>query len=205
MIELQHPFTSIVSGPTGSGKTQFTIKLVKHAAQMISPPPDEIVWCYGVYQEVFQSLPGVRFIDGLPDINDFDGSKRVLLVIDDLMHEADERVVQLFTKGSHHKNISIVFLTQNIFHSSKYNRTMNLNSQYIVLFKNPRDVGQVGYLGRQMFTKHGSQFLSESFEDATNKPYGYHFLDLKASTDQQLRVRTNIFHDESPQYVYLPK
>ena len=86
MIELQHPFTSIVSGSTGSGKTQFTIKLVKHASQIISPPPDEIVWCYGVYQEVFQSLFGVRFIDGLPDINEFDGSKRILLVIDDLMH-----------------------------------------------------------------------------------------------------------------------
>ena len=205
MIQLQHSFTSIVSGPTGSGKTQFTIKLVNHASKMISPPPDEIVWCYGIYQEIFQSLTGVRFVDGLPNISEFDDSKHTLMIIDDLMHEADDRVAQLFTKGSHHKNISIVFLTQNIFHSSIYNRTMNLNSHYIVLFKNPRDVGPVGYIGRQMFAKRGAQFLSDSFEDATSRSYGYLFLDLKSNTDQQLRVRTNIFPDESPQYVYLPK
>ena len=204
-MSLQHPFTAIISGPTGCGKTQFTINLIKHAAEMISPSPEQIVWCYGVYQEAFQSLVGVRFVEGLPDVSEFDGSMRTLLVIDDLMHEVDDRITQIFTRGSHHKNISILFLTQNIFHSSKHNRTINLNSQYIVLFKNPRDVGQVGYLGRQMFAKNGSQFLSEAFEDATSRSYGYLFLDLKANTDPQLRVRTNIFPNESPQYAYLPK
>ena len=202
-LAMQHPFTAMISGPTGSGKTQFTLKLMQHASEMISPAPQEIVWCYGVYQDVFNSIKNVRFLEGLPDANEFDGTKRVMLVIDDLMHEANEKVSQIFTKGSHHKNISVLFLTQNIFHSSKHNRTMNLNSHYIVLFKNPRDVGQVSILGRQMFPK--GKFLEEAFKDATARPYGYLFIDLKPNTDEQLRVRTNIFSDEAPQYVYVPK
>lgn len=200
---MQHPFTALISGPTGSGKTQFTLKLIHHASTMITPPPQEIVWCYGVYQDVFASMKNVRFVEGLPNVSDFDGSKRVLLVIDDLMHEANDKVAQIFTKGSHHRNISVLFLTQNIFHSSKHNRTMNLNSHYIVLFKNPRDVGQVAILGRQMYPK--GKFLEEAFKDATAKPYGYLFIDLKPNTEEQHRVKTNIFPDETPKYVYVPK
>ena len=202
-LKMQHPFTALISGPSGSGKTQFTLKLIRCGDKLVTPPPQEIVWCYGVYQDVFAKMSNVRFIEGLPDINEFDGSKRLLLVIDDLMHEANEKVAQIFTKGSHHKNISVLFLTQNIFHSSKHNRTMNLNSHYIVLFKNPRDIGQVAILGRQMFPK--PKFFEEAFKDATSRPYGYLFIDLKPNTDEQLRVRTNIFEDEAPQYVYLPK
>ena len=132
---MQHPFTALISGPTGCGKTQFTLKLVRHASEMISPPPQEIVWCYGVYQDVFNTMDNVSFVEGLPKETEFDGNNRVLLVIDDLMHEANEKVAQIFTKGSHHKNISVLFLTQNIFHSSKHSRTINLNSHYLVLFK----------------------------------------------------------------------
>ena len=200
---MQHPFTALISGPTGCGKTQFTLKLVRHASEMISPPPQEIVWCYGVYQDVFNTMDNVSFVEGLPKETEFDGNNRVLLVIDDLMHEANEKVAQIFTKGTHHKNISVLFLTQNIFHSSKHSRTMNLNSHYLVLFKNPRDVGQIGILGRQMFSN--GKFLEEAFKDATSRPYGYLLVDLKPDTEEQLRVRTNIFPAEVPQYVYVPK
>ena len=80
---------------------------------------------------------------------------------------------------------------------------MNLNSHYLVLFKNPRVVGQIGILGRQMFSI--GKFLEEAFKDATSRPYGYLLVDLKPDTEEELRVRTNIFPDEVPQYVYVPK
>ena len=37
-----------------------------------------------------------------------------------------------------------------------------------------------------------SKFLLESFEDATKKPYGYIFLDLKNETESRNRVQTGI-------------
>ena len=50
---------------------------------------------------------------------------------------ADETVANLFTKGSHHRNVSVVFLAQNLLPKNKCARTMSLNAHYIVLFKNP--------------------------------------------------------------------
>lgn len=202
---MQHPFTCIVSGPTGCGKTQFTFKLISNCDKMIYPQPEEIIWSYGVYQPAFRKFPNIKFTEGIPDGEQFDGSRRVLLVIDDLMHETNEKVSQIFTRGSHHKNISVIYLTQNLFHTSKHNRTMSLNSHYLVLFKNPRDRGQIAHLARQMYP-HNSKYLEESFRDATKDPYQYLFVDLKANTEEDMRLRSNVFPDDAPHhFVYVPR
>ena len=150
-LPLKHPFTSLISGATGSGKTQFTLKLIKHASKVINPIPEKIIWCYGVYQNAFRELPHVEFHEGIPDLAMFDGQKRTLLIIDDLMHETDDRVTKIFTKISHHKDVSVVYLTQNLFFGGKENRTIALNAQYFVIFKNPRDSTQIANLSRQMY------------------------------------------------------
>ena len=62
-----------------------------------------------------------------------------------------EQVMNLFTVGSHHKNTSVFFLTQNIFSKGKFTRDISLNSNYLIIFKNPRDQLQFQILARQMF------------------------------------------------------
>ena len=74
--------------------------------------------CYGEYQKVFYNYSNVEFHDGLPDLFTFDGKSRTLLVLDDQMTSSDDRVVDLFTKISHHRNLSVVYLTQNIFNKN---------------------------------------------------------------------------------------
>ena len=202
-MKLQHPFTAIVAGPTGSGKTVFTTKLIENANQMIEPAPQRVVWCYGVYQSFFTKLNNVEFHDGMPDLNMFDGVQRTLLVIDDLMQETDDRVSQIFTRISHHKNLSVLYLTQNLFYGSKQNRTMSLNSHYLVLFKNARDATQISHLAGQMYPGK-SKFMIEAYRDATSSPFSYLLIDLKQATEDKLRLRTNIFPGETP-YVYVPK
>jgi len=56
------------------------------------------------------------------------------------MQETDETVANIFvanifTKGSHHRNVSVVFLAQNLFPQNKFTRATSLNAHYIVLFK----------------------------------------------------------------------
>ena len=200
---LKHPLTCLVAGPTGCGKSVFTFKLISEAQELINPPPERIMYCYSMYQSIFDEFPQVEFHEGLPDIAQFDGKLRYLLILDDMMTQVNDSVSDLFTRVSHHKNLSVIFLTQNIFHQSKQNRTMSLNSHYLVLFKNPRDAMQVATLGRQMFPGK-AKFLIEAFVDATSKPFGYLLIDLKADTEQKFRIRTNIFQDER-QFVYVPK
>ena len=202
-LPLRHPFTALVAGPTGSGKTRYVFKLIENADSMIEPPPHRIVYCYGQYQHLFDKYPHVDFRRGLPDLEDFDGREPVLLVVDDLMNETDESVANLFTKGSHHRNVSIVFLVQNMFHKNKYIRTISLNSHYMVLFKNPRDVSQFASLARQMYPNR-SAFAVEAYKDATREPYSYLFVDLRLAQVEDLRLRSNIFPGER-HYVYVPQ
>ena len=37
----KHPFTCIVAGPTGCGKSTFVTRMLRHAAAMIDPPPEK--------------------------------------------------------------------------------------------------------------------------------------------------------------------
>jgi hypothetical protein len=193
----------MVAGPTSSGKSVFTFRLITEANKQITPPPEKIVYCYGEYQTEFKKYPWVTFKEGSPDVSEFDGSQRTLLILDDLMTKTNNDVSDIFTKISHHRNVSVIFLTQNLFYQTKQSRTMSLNSHYLVLFKNPRDALQVATLGRQMYPNN-SKFLVEAFRDATEKPYGYLLLDLRADTLEKFRVRTNIFAGEV-QFVYNPK
>jgi len=48
-------------------------------------------------------------------MDNFDGREPVLLVVDDLMKETNETIANRFTKGSHHRNVSVLFLVQNLF------------------------------------------------------------------------------------------
>ena len=198
-LDWKHPFTGVVCGPTGCGKTSFVLKVMKHAKDVVKPPLTRILWCYGAYQEIFDSVRDVEFHEGIPDIKLL--TSGTLVILDDLMHEHDIRVDQIFTKYSHHKDVSVMFLTQNLFHKGA--RTMTLNSHYLVLFKNPRDAAQIMYLARQMYPSR-PKFMMEAFADATAQPYTYLVVDLKADTDDDKRLRSGIFPDES-NYTYLPK
>ena len=201
----QHPFTCIVAGPTGCGKTTFVARLLRNASAMIDPPPERITWYYGEWQSAYENLdvPNMRLEEGRPTSFDTDG-KRGLVVLDDLMAETDGRVTNLFTKKSHHSDTSVIYLVQNLFPKNKESRTISLNSQYMVVFKNPRDASQLANLARQMYPGRGV-FVQEAFADATASPYGYLLIDLKQNTPDDLRLRTSILPDDAHQFVYVPK
>ena len=82
-----------------------------------------------------------RICQGNPQDAYFSVNKRNLIVFDDQM--IDQRIVNLFTRGSHHRNLSVIYIVQNVFHQGKGSRSISLNSHYLVLFKNPRDKLQV--------------------------------------------------------------
>ena len=118
----KHPFTALIAGPTGSGKTVFVNKMLEYLSEMIDPVPDEIIWCYGEWQPIYETMKGVRFVEGLPDMEQWgiEDKKRRLVVIDDLMAETDDRITKLFTKGSHHRDISVMYIVQNLFGKNKF-------------------------------------------------------------------------------------
>ena len=99
----------------------------------------------------------------------------------------DPAIMSMFTEGSHHKSVSVIFLSQNIFHQGKHSRTMSLNVQYMVIFKNVRDKAQIQTLARQMYPSDWRSFL-QHFESETSKEYGHIIIDLHPSTPDDQRV-----------------
>jgi hypothetical protein len=113
-------------------------------------------------------------------------------------------LLNLFTKYSHHKNISVFFVTQNLFHKNL--RPVTLQAQYIALFKSPRDKTAPVHLGRQFYPS-SPNFLVEAYEDATKRPYSFLWMDLKQTTPETVRVLGNFLSDDKdhPLTSYTPK
>jgi hypothetical protein len=151
-------------------------------------------------------MPGIEFNQGIPEDIDnadyLDVSQRNLLVLDNLMAQSckDKRIADLFTKGSHHRNLSIIYIVQNIFHQGKEMRNISLNAHYIVLFKSLRDKQQICMLARQINPGKVQEFMS--YEDATSRPHGYLMLDLKPTTDDQQRLKTNVLPGEIAKFLH---
>ena len=99
------------------GKTTFVTRLLRHASTMIEAPPEKTTWCYGEWQNAYatMNLSDLQFEEGLPNASSFDPATKNLEVIDDLMAETDGRVTNLFTRKSHHRNTSVLYLVQNLF------------------------------------------------------------------------------------------
>jgi hypothetical protein len=138
---LKHPFICAVGDPRLRVKRSSFLRFVRYANKLIHPSPERILLSHGEFQSSFLELPRVEFHEKLTDVNPFDGLHRILLIKDDLMNEVNQSGCSIFTKLSHNKSVSVIFLTQNLFHRNIHVRTMILNTHYLVLFENPRNAG----------------------------------------------------------------
>ena len=208
-IQLTHPFGLMISGGTKTGKTTFVKKLLVNASVMIEPPPENIIYFYSEYQDTFGEIevlvPGIQFVQGLPDsmIDSINPQTRNLYIIDDMMGEKDAVIAKLFTKKSHHGNLSVIYIVQNLFHQSKDHRTISLNASYLVLTKNVRDASQVIHLAKQLYPNN-TKFFQQAYQLATKEPYTYLFIDLTPTCPDEIRLRSGIFPTDI-HYVYQPR
>ena len=199
-VRFKTPANFYICGQTQAGKSHFTRRMLRYLEELFYPVPTKIIYCYGEYQKKFDELPSnVELMEGYPDnLSDMvRGHDHSLVVLDDLMSQCsnDQRVADLFTRGSNHRGISVLYLTQNLFPPGKLSRTISLNSYYFVIFRNPRDSLGISTLAKQMFPGC-TDYLMESFRDATSRPYGHLMIDCHQLTPENMRLRTNILPGE---------
>ena len=104
-------------------------------------------------------------------------------MLDDLIDSAySTKASELFTKGLHHRNISLVIITQNVFQQGLSSRDISLNSKYVVVFKNPRDKTQIVHLVRHVYQEYISSF-HKTYLEACTDPHSYLFLGLTQSIE----------------------
>ena len=98
------------------------------------------------------------------------------------------------------KKISVIYVKHNLYQQSKWSRTIDLNATHIILFKSPRDIQQISYIGKQL---NNTNFLKDSYDLATKQPFGHLLIDLDPKTTDSLRYCSNIV-PPGPTTFYLP-
>ena len=181
----------IIYGSTGVGKTHFMLRILKE--RLIEPFPSNIVYLYGVRQPFMNEWnngvnPDIQFVEGLDFHQVKDDS---ILIIDDLLLSNNREVAKTFILGSHHRCISVFYLTQNLFPKDDMFRLMSLNSHYFVLFQNPRNQQQVFTLARQAFTDLTA--FSAAYKRASLNPRGFVLLNFNPLLPKELSIVTDFW------------
>jgi len=207
----KHPFRMRVVGPSQVGKTYFVMNILENCQQLIAPAPTKIYWAFGEKNEkqmktIQQRSPlPVHFIEGLPDASDFSPDEINLLIMDDLMTDSanSKTVSNLFTRSSHHRNMSVILMLQNLFPKGPAFRDAFLNSTYDILFANIHDRRQIKLLALKLFPENPEYFI-DAFEQATAYPHKYLQVSYDQHTPLDLRLSGGFFPPEIPIH-YIPK
>ena len=112
----------------------------------------------------------------------------------------DKELLDLFTKHSHHQNITVLYLCQDMFPPGKYAKCISRNAHYIVAFKNPRDQLGMKNLLLQAFPTCWEDMM-DVYQKVTERPFGYTVLDLHPASDDRKRVFSHLLtHEGYPRW-----
>ena len=147
-FHFKHPTTIQVSGPTRCGK----IRLVRHILeeQLIQPFATRIIWVFSewepYYDLIWERYSGIDFEKDWRDeiFDSLSPEQRNILGLEYQMGVASSStsVADLFPKGSHHENLTVIYLVQNVYNQGKSQLTISLNLHYNVVFRNGRVASQ---------------------------------------------------------------
>ena len=114
LVPFQAGSPIMIAGPTGSGKTFWTNKLLKN--HMFSEPVSSVLYCYGVYQTYYDKMkiPNLELHEGLPSLDkvqSLNDGKFHVIVLDDLMEYIVKSIEtqNFFTKYCHHITLQLYF------------------------------------------------------------------------------------------------
>jgi len=109
------------------GKKSFCIRLRQNLPALCTERElgGGIIWCYSEKTAVpqRQQLPSnPTYHEGVPEnFCGGGGGKPCLMILVDLLNDVySKEVFDLFTRGSHHRNISLILITQNLFHQARF-------------------------------------------------------------------------------------
>ena len=207
-LRLKKNFKIFLSGPSGCGKTTFISDLITNLDQISVDPPKKVIYFYKEWQTKFTDMEqtqGVNFIEDndmiIEQIKDF--SVPSLVIFDDMLNSENlKAVAQLFTVFGRHLNLCLAFLTQRLFNNNEFFRQISQNSDYIGVFKNPRNSREIRTLASQITPK--TLELLTIYQKATKDPYSYVLINLTQEGLPQLKYISNVFSKNHVVNVYVP-
>ena len=206
-----------LAGPSNSGKTTFAVNLILYRHILFNEDIKKIIIVTPHEQSIFNELKETEKNDSVDIINELPNYEEIehfadkhkteglILLLDDVIEEMQNRLQlsRIFSKLCHHKRLTCILCVQNLFFQNDQYRNMSINSTYLSLFSNPRDIRQISLLGGRMYPEQRKEFV-DAFKRATKKPYSYLFIDYRQETKNFMRLRTNILPtDPEPMTMYM--
>ena len=227
---LKHPFTCVVAGPSGSGKSTFVRNLLLKQARLIDTTFDYVIIFLGtdttendtlatlgrvlpqrVYLVEVKNVYPTReelkssFPSDLKNMLKERSDKKLkgCLIFDDLMEELSECDVltKLFTKFSTHYGVSIINITQNLFHQGTGKSdhvSVYRNTRVLVIFNNPMDNSILTTVSKRL-KPSGSAPLIRMLNDIVQK-YRYVVIHADMNRPSELRFTSDIFNTDPVPY-----
>ena len=197
----------IIEGLSQSGKSCFARQLIRESENLFRTPPKAAIYVYEFYDPTFEELRkdcnmDITLTATLPKFDDLAAHCKKyphsLFIIDDITSDKltkNQYFVDLFCKGSHHLNVSIILNCHDILSSSSKNRNLGtiLKSAHVyVLMSCAKARQKILSISRQT---HNYKFLRDAYKDATNNctPYKYLICNFHPASPNIFRYLTNIF------------
>lgn len=167
------PFRMCVVAPSGSGKTNFLLNLLKvfsHgkgtfiSIDIITSNKDEPLYNY-----LEGEFDGIKISEGLqstPRLDDMDKKYNHLVVWDDLVLSKDLRKVEEYYMRARKQNCSVIFLSQSYYDIPKFIRK---NSNYLVLLNLNGSKREQTAILNEWGTDLTKEQLTKIYNDATSK------------------------------------
>ena len=191
-----------IVGPSGSGETELMFHMLQ--GNSFYQRFEKIYYFHKEFQPLFREMQGsvarIEFINysGLEITKNL---SNCLLIFDDSCQEIfnDKEFVKTATFGRYRK-LHVIYVKHNLFHQSKWSRTIDLKTTHIILFKSLRNIQQIEYLGKQL---NCLLLLKDAYKLATAEPYGHLIIDLDPKTSQGLQFASQIIGPD-PSIFYVP-
>jgi hypothetical protein len=209
-----NPSSFLLAGQTRSGKTTFTLNVLRNIETLFANPEcrHNVVYFYKDDQPAFEifkeenivkhwvnRLPTSEDIEKLTEGFEESGS---IVVIDDFDLDVNADTANIFRNKCHHSNCVIIMLTQNIFCNQPYFREISNQVTYVIIFKNPRNAAQITCFAKQVAPGAVPGFVAE-YRKATRRPHSYLLFDTHQKTKEPYRLRSRILPHEMPMVVHV--
>ena len=196
-VSVKWPFKWCLVGSSGSGKTNFSLQVIRHAHRLFDRVPSKIIIVFKEFQEIYNHFNNYIQTEYFnEDEIDFEeitknNKENLLIICDDLYYskKIDEVAEHFLIKGRH-RNTSWLVLTQSIFNHPAL-KNISRNSSHITMFKSVR-LNEPHIFFSQLRPRT-SKVLQDIYSKATEKSYSYLDIDLSQTCPDKYRYKTNLF------------
>jgi hypothetical protein len=171
--KIEIPFRMCVVAPSGSGKTNFVLNLIRVFSQGKGTFSDITIVTRNKDEPLYNWLVGqsdaIKVVEGMhnnPKLDDYDKSYNHLVIWDDLVLSKNLDQVSDYYIRARKKNVSLMFLSQSYVDIPKIIRK---NSTYLVLFDLGGSKRERDYIMREWSGELEKEQLTAIFDDATKE------------------------------------